>query len=66
MLEGRLGRISNAGRASWDVLRHAEACLDQEFRGVWDENLMLKRAEPCWGVLGRGWTSSLGASWMRI
>ena len=41
MLEGRLGRISNAEACS-GVLGRAGACLGQEFRGVWGENLMLE------------------------
>ena len=59
MLKGRLRRISNA-EACWGVLRRAGAYLDQEFRGVWGENLMLEgrlgqesNAEVCRGVLGR-------------
>ena len=59
MLEGRLGRISNAEACS-GVLRRAGAWVDKEFRGVWGENLMLEgrlgqepNAEACWGVLRR-------------
>ena len=75
MLEGRLGRISNAEACS-GVLRRAGACVDKKFRGVWGENLMLEgrlrrisNAEACWSLLRRAGEyldQSLGASGERI
>ena len=46
MLEGRLGQESNA-EVCRGMLRRAGACLNQEFRDVWGENLVLERARAC-------------------